>query len=245
MEKPTLKWDGSHLGTFTHSIILESSNINGYRHVHLKLNSIKVYGILCLGNKIACIYDELKTLFGLLKTGSHSLNIGTKSYILYSCSETSNFFICDDEISNVTIERYNHLNLSDQIVRLFTFRHIIGVSPNSETGIRIRKTVTGFIYPVSFNDKFVVKDEEVKFGATTMSEKTYNKWFKDKSIVDISREILDIRSKETTDKINMLRSAISDIIKRIDKEQLWLENYINSNLHKYFDLIEVETSIDK
>jgi len=94
-------WNGTFLGSFDQSVILNQTDLNGLKYVHISLWGFKSYGILVSSTQstnadLLCIYDELKEVFGLVKTGTHTLNIKGKKYVLYRAISTNTLHL--DEV---------------------------------------------------------------------------------------------------------------------------------------------------
>lgn len=259
-EKPSIRvvenpfiWNGTFLGKFDESVIINETSYCGLRYVLLNIKGFKTYGILVSSTALTpadllCIYDELKEIFGLVKTGTHSLTIKSKTYVVYRAIFTNNIQF-DELLSDDVLNKYKHLeDLKTKVKNLLAYRHLLGVSPNSESGIKIRKSGTGLIFPISLNDKFTVDKKEgvIKNGLRTMSDKNFAKWFPvGDSFADTIKKMLYFKTEDDIpEMVDKIRDKIEEIVNRINKEFIWLENIVCRALVNYLEDSEVEETDD-
>ncbi len=252
------KWDGSFLGEFSQDVILNCTESEKLKYVELKIWAYRTFGILVSSKTpdLLCIYDELKDLFGLMKTGTHSIKIKGKTYVLYRAIYSNPNLVSknheavddpegpvsglqfDEELTTGTLDKWKHLTeLKGQIKNLLAYRHLLGVSPNSESGIKIRKTGTGMVYPISLNDKFSIDQKEgIKNGKRSISDKNFEKWFLGESFAEAIQKMLHFRANDSIpETISVIRDRITDTVHRINREFIWLENIICGSLVDYLE----------
>lgn len=148
----TPRWDGSFLGTYdTRTIIYRKApywfiQLNGWSGwVSYQIND----------DGLPQLIDEIKPYFGLLKRGSHGLNIGKRHYTIYYVptqpidrsiqSEIMDLptIIDDFPINPIYLHSYltqiklSQLSLEEieLIRRAFLFREICGLKPNSPSAL--------------------------------------------------------------------------------------------------------------
>src|SRR5438105_15730712 len=129
-------WDGTFLGSFDSNVIVNTSEYLGLNYVEINLWTFITHGILVVGTSLSCIYDELKEAFGLVKTGTHTIEIKGKLYVLYRAMTSSGTVIFDDILSERIVKKYDYLVIDEKVVSFIAYRQLIGVSPNTENGIR-------------------------------------------------------------------------------------------------------------
>lgn len=221
MEKKTetLKWDGSHLGTW-HPQDIEITK-NGKATVWLnKTLNIKM---IAINSKSCypCIVDELKPLFGLVKIGTHMVCFKGKSYLLQP-------FIAEKELTVKelgTVPPY----LRAQIQDIYAFRFLMGVSQSDDRHISIRTTVHGQKYALSCCEATEGK------GTKALSQTVTNKWFKNSDLNKILTCMLQCPADSTpTSIIEKYRSKIGEVILRINKDFVLLEDSI---IRRIYDVI--------
>ena len=235
-------WDGTYLGNFDYTVITNELVYSNLRYVQLTIWEFKTYAILVnSGNEtnLRCIYDELKETFNLPKTGSHSIIIDSKYYVIYRASTSSGTILYDDELSEKIVKKYDYLNLRQRVAYFFTFRHLLGVSPNTVTNVKIRYSGSGFIYPVSFNDKFTVdvKNNIIKNSDRLITVRNFDKWFpKDATFSSMIKEMLHFNQYDSIpEAMSPIMNSVTNIIYRIDRDLLYIENIIRNTLIDYLE----------
>lgn len=238
-------WNGTFLGKFDQSILKNETGYNGLRYVLLEIQGFKAHGILVSSTALTpadllCIYDELKEIFGLVKTGTHSITINSKTYVVYRAIFSNNIQF-DESLSDDVLHKYHHLeeDLKFKVMNLLAYRHLLGVSPNSESGIKIRKSGTGLIFPISLNDKFTVDRKQgiIKNGLKVMSDKNFAKWFPvGDTFAGTIQNMLHFKpDDDIPELVDKIRDKISEIVHRINKEFVWLENIVCKALVDYLE----------
>jgi len=137
------------------------------------------------------------------------------------------------------VSKYKYAELNIKIKRLLAYRHMLGVSPNSETGIRIRKSGTGLIFPISFNDKFTINNKEgiIKNGLLKVSEKNFAKWFPSgDNFAEVIQEMLYFKpDDDIIEIVDKVKTKIQEIVHRINRDFVWLENIVCGVLLSYLE----------
>ena len=168
-------WDGTHLGNMKDLSIkvVENNRYKNYSYWVLEYQREFIYVVYHKSNtRIPCLIDEAKQIFGLKKTGTHSIIKGNTNYIIYF-------------IRNYPVIRLLDIDfdLSDdqkkEITKIISFRSIFSLS-NSETLITYRSD--NFL-------SFTSKIEE----DPSIPQKIYIEWLEDiESLSDILTEDLKI-----------------------------------------------------
>ncbi len=209
-------WDGSHLGDFKEDIVLDKMRYHPYSlyNIHIPLYMQSPQWVLMheSKNKYPCVIDEIKPLFRLHKIGTHSIRIHSKLYIIYNIRANIPLLL-----------KYYIPERMDDIFRrriqdMFVFRMIVGLDCNCESSIIMINDV-----PSSLRNKLDIDSDDKKL---TISTSMYNKWFVDEISDSISRFMTKNYREER------LREDIRKIIKRIDTELMWMDNYIYARMNR-------------
>lgn len=130
-----MKWDGSYLGEFSKNII-ESSH-EDYTLLHFSDEYIPV--ILANHRDLLPIFiDEIKPLYCVTKTGTHSIKIGGKRYVVYRVpyvhrqkGKKDEFRVTTDLkldlISDDDLDSYR-----DEVEIMLTFRRLVQLNTTSK-----------------------------------------------------------------------------------------------------------------
>lgn len=246
-------WDGSNLGTFEADIIKLTESFGSLRYAVLAISGYEQLVILTkYTNVLCCMFDEMKTLFGIIKTGTHVITIDKEKYIIYHAVTSLGQVSYDRDIGDVIVINKDSCNINcdgnddignddiiDGIRKLLAFRDLVGVSPNIESDIKIRKSSTHFVYPVSFHDRYNYDFEKhvYNFNQRPLGERMVNKWFSkmtvSETVCDMLKEKygLDLSDHDrVTETLVHIKNEINQIIKRIAKNHEWVYNHVCSKL---------------
>jgi hypothetical protein len=122
---------------------------------------------------------------------------------------------------------------------------MVGVSPNREDSIKIRKSSTFFVYPVSFADKFLYDNKTGKYseGKQKLSNAAYGRWFNSvsmkrqlQSMIGISEDDIENNQDYITEVFFNLREKMTEVIKRIDPEFVSLVQHISINMNNILEI---------
>src|SRR5579872_4194413 len=85
---PAILWDGSFLGLYPRTIIVSSTVVAKLTYWHLNLDGREIrVAARAVKDAFPCIVDELKTIFGLQKIGTHLIKVGGRLYLLIRVTE--------------------------------------------------------------------------------------------------------------------------------------------------------------
>lgn len=224
-------WNGGFLGTINKTNIL--GIYNGHNNQKIYDISFLGYRVMCYGkyskNTHPCICDELKGLFNQRKIGTHWFRMGKSKIFIISKIRYNHLNEIQAEFRLNELTNIYNAEFRRQVREIYAFRDVLNISQNYERMINIRCPRLPILrpYPISYQETSI--NPERKNG---ISKAIMNKWFDGLSIPDILRDMFKITNEIHIDLlINKIRSKIQDIIIRIDKTQIWLENYIITRLH--------------
>jgi hypothetical protein len=208
-----LDWNGSWLGTYTDSIVIKT--VKAYP---FSICYIYIEGLMETGTWVAkhqsksaypCIIDEIKTVFGMVKIGTHSITIKGKLYIIYNTMGPPML------LSNIQYSVTPEMKL--QVQDTFVFRMIVGLNCNFESSICIVGGV-----PTSYRNRIDVNSDD----GGAISNLMLNKWFTD-SMRDSIKRMIAPSSRTWT-----ARQRIQAVINRIDPQLIWIDNVIFDQMMK-------------
>lgn len=211
-----IQWNGSYLGSYSKEVIISEEKYKNARYWNLQLPNDVNFTCLAIPfkNALPCIIDELKSLFGPLRIGTHHITIDNHHYILTTGTKAE-YQVLD------SYEGPYSLLLTLQIQEILAFREIIGLTSNTEKSIIIRDKT-----PISVHEINLTMPRLLD-GQCVLPSSILSKWFpgKDdlrKAILRIVRPNLD----DPTETLANLRNVISDIINRVDKDYIWYASYL-------------------
>jgi len=162
-------------------------------------------------NSLPCLIDELKSVFGLPKIGTHWCRLSGKIYILIRPTKTPEGLVKEE----TTLNMYNHGDglMKMQIQEIFAFRELLGVTCSFESSIIIREGKSG-PYPISFYEPNMKPTDGSKIIPATVLDK----WFDDTSIDNVVKKLCKINTIDNLTMIlHTLRNNINDVIERVDR----------------------------
>jgi hypothetical protein len=206
-----LIWDGSYLGRFDKEDIISRKNMFPYNRytVVVKMDGMSLTidcTMATASNLYPCIVDEIKPILGLVKIGTHSVRYGKTLYIMYNMPYECRL-LTEDEAK--TGEECTDLKIMVQDT--YVFRLVVGLGCNFDSSIALVNGV-----PTSYRCTCDIKGDM----APDMSRKAQQFWFVD-SVKDSIHRMVACCGRSYT-----MRCKIQDVINRIDKSLIWLDNYI-------------------
>ncbi len=238
----SLKWDCSSIGHFNKLKVTtwKYDNVR-YSNIYLPLEpESNTQNLICCIMKrsktlFPCIIEEIKELFELPRIGMHSIKIGKVTYILYYVP------IINDE--SIVLENYLYKLPKKDILRensvfrlgmqkSIIFNDIMHINKMSEYNVVIRRN-----YPVltNLNESFLMKDPELN--KQSYSKSFINRYFSEDELPsDIFKIMMKKYNKKSAKALeDRLSSSVEKIIRKYDKDLLWLKNVISSNINKYIN----------
>lgn len=204
-------WDGSYLGSYDNSIIMNEVFSHPYNVYGLMMPGTN-YIIHCAmhrsKDKYPCIIDEIKPHFGLVKIGTHSITISGILYIIYNTNGVP-LLLNDYRFGRYIPNEYKKL-----VQDVFVFRMIVGLKTNFETSIMLVNNV-----PSSYRNSSPDTDEPFNIPQSTQKQ-----WFVD----SISDSIYRLVSP--SERTFYLCQKIQEVIYRIDKKMIWIQTSILNRL---------------
>ncbi len=217
-------WDGTFLG------IINDSNINkkyvvendNREYWDITINSFR---IVCMIKRVkdctSCIIDELKSLFGLEKMGSHYIKYHNNFIILYRCRLTESGKEMVYEYSLHDLHSKNLLpidsNILTKIRKIYVFRDLLKIGKTNDSNIIIRHSPSGAIYPISYNESALKLERIANFSSpSTIPEICYKRWFRNDKydkVFNINILLCSMLNLFYKDKIQIILSKLrKDII---------------------------------
>lgn len=237
-EKNPFKWDGSYLGKFHPTYNISQK----WKHNHFEYWKIKFhqYRLICIVKKedhpFSSIYDELMSIFGLPKMGTHYIHHGKSTYILYRLQVSSIY----SYHQVLTLSNYNHSDLDqyykDQISKVYLVRDILGIHRTTDNDIIVRVPNNKNILPYFISLKTTGFRENIFFsGGSDLTQAAKNKWFTYQDQINLKRIYhllfpMIKNSEDITRYVHNIKPRIDEIIKRIDKRFCYISDLISNRL---------------
>lgn len=255
-----LKWDGSHLGSytgiFTHEWGLEGSYYygitlpNGWSQEHP--GGIIYCTATCTKNIFPCIVEDIKTVFGINRRGVHRINIDNKEYLIYYVPIT----IKGEVVWETPLNRLDpkHSLRQDpefrkEIQKIIAFCDILSLCSTSEHSIRLRPGVNEGFFPISINESTTSIKKGDGYDYSIVPKNLFSKWFgEETSINDIVKEMVNynvynpkipiIKGSELKhNDIGLIsaevRNKVDEIIKRYDINYVWYSYFIVDRMSRH------------
>lgn len=216
-----LSWDGSYLGEISPpSSLLKDKNKSYYFFPQFQCwFHVRPY------STFSCFADELKELFGVLKTGTHSAYWNKKRWNIYRTWTWKGM-----PLRLASIKGIDEFDESDaaQIQKILAFRDILRARSNFESNILVLPYLPRRLISVG-----EVSQENVK-EKNTFSNKTYYHWFDGDTLAETLLYIFEpvLQREGFEGGLYYLSRRIEDIILRIDRELIYLQSPIIERLTK-------------
>ena len=213
------KWDGTNVTDIISESDIYQAKYNGKTYWIIKYidNDDKLWKETCMvrscKNSVPCLVDELKSVFGLPKVGTHWFKHEGKMKMLIKCAKTEEGYV-KEEITLNKIDVYTRLMVL-QIQEIFTFRELLGITCSYESSVVIRETRKS-VYPISFYEPNMTT-EDVKVIPFTV----LNKWFEGTSMDNIIKRLLKIYTIDRIGEVlHNIRTKIEKVIERVDRRAI-------------------------
>jgi len=207
-----LKWDGSYLGRFP--ISCKIVVVKEFPYSKCVLELVEGYQIIVrfhtCKNSYACIVDELNTIFGKVKIGTHTLRLGSTLYTIYNLPQEKLVKLKDCQPVS------DDFKISAQDV--FVYRVVVGLTIHSESSI--------YIHPFGGVTSYRNNKEVITGVSQSIPIMTMDKWFFDDYESSISRMVCNAGG------LHKVRTKVQNVIRRIDKNMIWLDHLIYDNITK-------------
>jgi hypothetical protein len=227
-------WDGSHLGRLGPDRLFFYSK-SDVTHIKYYLLNHQGFSVLVTRKRtttmIPNIIDEIKGLFQLPKIGTHSCVAGRSyRYVLRRVATTADGsgMVEDFNITKVPEALFTPA-LIISVRELFAFRELLGVTNTQESSIiarEVRNDVGRTIQLVSTDEPSI----DIS-GNLVISDLAYEKWFPecidDCPISSIIIKMIGVDNPvHIAERLAWLRSGISEVINRIDRQEIGMLNSI-------------------
>lgn len=223
-----LPWDGTYIGCYSTDNIISQLQWKNNWYVKLQLGESGhiIMGILKkFSNIFPILVDEMKTVFGLEKMGTHLLIIDKVRYIIYRIPHRQSGLkgeftieptLKEFPLGDITKEMYN--SIQENLV----FRDLLGIASTFERNILIRGNIS-------------ISTREISCTASKHSSilprEIINKWFTETTIPEVARRMVRYHTYESPSQvISIYRDKIEIIINKIDKEWIWYSGMIIDKL---------------
>ncbi len=242
----SLRWDGSHLGSYYGVITCKwiSGGIKYY-----KISFSDPYGIgpgillccaVCTKDVLPCIIEDIKTIFGLKRTGVHRISIDNKEYILYYVPVTVNgCVVWETPLSKLDLKHELRANyeFKKEVQKFIVFCDILALASTNETSIRIRPDVNETYAPICVNETTVLTKEDAK-NYSILTKTLFTKWFgEETNLSDVVIELIEEKFGSIANRLCAvsaeIRNRIDEVIKRYDVKYLWYSYFIVDRLSRH------------
>lgn len=229
MSNSDLLWNGSYLGEFKKEDI-ELIKKDKDTYINLKINGNNIKCILAKKvNILNCIFDEIKPLFGLTKTGTHHLKVRGNYKLLYKLDSPDDLTTVDSIIAPT---------YHQEIKRLMAFKCMFRLGKVELKHFKIRNNQI-----ITLNDSIPLKGYNYNPDRPLdIADKLYQAYFDEQEdLTFVLKKILqekmnkEIKPKDLLDLKSSYRAEFQDIIKRIDKNLLFYESDIFAHFSRTLD----------
>lgn len=203
-----MNWDGSYIGEIFDNNIIK----NDYKIVHnvaTFLYNDQCYRILYHQtiNNFPCIFDEISSIFGVKKCGTHSCIWKGKMYILYD--------------ANGLIKINNDIDINKNVAQeIYMLRMIFGFRNNNFTSIAIKNKIAVSIRN-NISEKLVEQTDIIQLP---------NKICEKYEIVSYSKIIKRMLNDRTLFEI---KNEIDNVVNKLNKEMIHLSGDATSRIEKF------------
>lgn len=252
------QWDGSDLGTITKKQISAHAIYKQTTFWRLTILNYESIGIVrSIKSLEPIIVDEMKSIFGLNKTGTHYFTYNNQLYIFMEARLGLSTLVEDKERivayhSNVDIKKLR-CNICIQgektldylppctnkafkkaVREYYTYRDILGVTCTRDSSFLIRHRYIKdyqidetYGYPLSF-----IEPEIAPFAASAkIADSVFIRWFDEIPVGSVLRVMMNVRTlEEVPDRLEEYISKMREVIRRIDSKAEWLLQYIRDRM---------------
>ena len=207
------KWDGTDITDLVSECNIFEATYNKTTYWVIKKNKIESSEI-CLvrnGNTTVCLSDELKSIFGLKKVGTHWIRYNNKIKILIKPYLTSEGHV-KEEINMKTVQLKDELMIL-QLQEIFTFRELLGITCSYMSSLVWRGTEKNG-YPLSYYEPNMNLDDKKVIPATIL-----NTVFVNTDLNEVVAKLIKVKSLDSMSEIVFnLGSQIENTIYRVDRD---------------------------
>lgn len=237
-----LPWDGTDLGWYNPSIIIQSWVQEGLQYNKVLISTATTNCseyITCslhlLKTPIPLILERCKSLFGLLPREHHTITIGAIRYIMYKVIlDESGQPVTEPSISD--LPRWHQLRHSPEFLhmvrRTILISDILHLATNYLSQIRIRETPDGYL-PVSYfnGDSDLHREKSRPLSHRLML------WLGE-DYETLVRETYNPEDRELGEVIDSYRTELVKIVESYGVQWLWIIPFILDRLSYYLILAE-------
>lgn len=242
-----MQWDGSFIGEFDTNIIIKNIlDMQGDNYFFLNFGKI----VICRYTKtfkncyFECIVDEIKPIFNINKTGTHSIKIGKLYYIIFKTKikKSNDGFKINWETPLFFLDKNSELFKNDQFIHtvrmMIAFKEIIGM----------RRDIMKKICVKNEKKMILITKNESNYNSCLSESlipiKIFENWFPEKDLSDYVKLMCNAIDKITDDGIEYkesfeilfsIRNKVSNVINRIDNKYIQFCDFIINNCNKYLD----------
>lgn len=242
----TLKWDGSYIGEFKGDIIIAQYTYKNYKFFVLKIKLVNETIIpsryVLVKNKFPNIVDEIKPIFNIQKTGSHSLKIDSQLYVIYKSKykienkDTYKFFI-DKSLNRFDKKDPIRMRHSIEIKKIIVFRELLALRFNIEPSILLN-IKTGLLTSINEIETNANNDS---CSRSIITRGVALEWFIENDIPFFVKcmtgnlSISDADCEDINITTSRLKNKLEEIIERVDKDYIWFSSYVVNRCANYLN----------
>jgi len=237
-----LPWDSSYLDTdvrFTNAVIEQKWRCQGIEYSTIRVPAGLIYCIArAPRDNFPLMVEEMKTIFGVPKCGTHRIRIKGRHYLLYQVNISNDGRVIQETALH-KLDRYHPLRSDPQfrrnVQRLLIFCEILSLTSTGEPNIRIRIASDGSYIPVATNEFDTTLNKEQGHDFNILKKGLFLSWFGEQTnMSDVAREMVNCRSvNDITSICHDIRNRVSAIIGNYNSNYTWFASFICDRLSRY------------
>lgn len=234
-------WDGSYLGEYPLSVIIQKWYMSGVLYYGIVLGGEFVYvTVHRVKDTFPLIVNELKGVFGLPMRRVHYVTFSGSIYVLYPVPVTSDGqLVWEVPLSQLPSNHGLRLDpdFQDSVRKLFVFCDLLSLPDSDETNIIIQSDQV----PVNNNETKTTISKELVRDFNILPASVIKRWFdeprEDIFIEHIVRDMLHYQPSKSANEFEILlfdlRTRIESIIRKYDSNYVWYTNFIVDRVSRY------------
>lgn len=242
-----LPWDGSYLGEYPTSAILQKWYMGGVLYYGILLNGDEFIYVTVhrVKDLFPLIVNDLKEVFDLPRRPLHHITFCGSIYILYPVPVTSDGQLVWEVPLNQLPNNHSlrsDPDFEDRVRKLFVFCELLSLPDSDETNIIIQSDYV----PVNNNETKTTIVKELVRDFNILPASVIKRWFNEDIFIEyIVRDMLHYQKDKNPDDTSNsrsnnfgvllfdLRSRIETIIRKYDTNYIWYSNFIVDRVSRY------------
>lgn len=219
-------WDGSDIGRLNEDelMLIGTSQKTGKKYWRITIGNFHTIAMIIRSpSSLPCVIDELKSIFGLPKIGTHRCRLpdSNKCILLRVAVDQRNNIVEEVPLDSITLESYD-VPLLESIRRTLAFREALGIKKTTENNLWLRRDHTGNLCVVGSGESNVISLGSDKVIKDILRER----WFgvKEKPCpIDQTIFMTWINAYDQeglSSKLNSIREQVNVTIHRVDHKHI-------------------------